>query len=75
VGLSIMGPIDDLPEDVGLSAYRIVQQALTNTLSHGGPGVTARVEVRKANGELLIDVVDNGQGLPARPGPPDRAGV
>lgn len=72
VALSITGPIDDLPEDVGLSAYRIVQQALTNTLSHGGPGVTARVDVRKANGELLIDVVDNGQGLPARPDPARR---
>jgi DNA-binding NarL/FixJ family response regulator len=70
VGLSIMGPIDDLPEDVGLSAYRIVQQALTNTLSHGGPGVTARVEVRKANGELLIDVVTTGRvclPVPVRP--------
>lgn len=68
--LSITGPIDDLPGDVGLSAYRIVQQApLTNTLSHGGPGVTARVDVRKADGELVIDVVDNGQGLPAVPDP------
>ena len=62
VELSITGPIDALPADVGLSAYRIVQQALTNTLTHGGPGATASVDVRWAEGELVIDVSDDGLG-------------
>jgi signal transduction histidine kinase len=62
VDLSVSGALDDVPSDVGLSAYRIVQQALTNTLSHGGRGVTARVDVRRLEGELVIDVVDDGRG-------------
>ena len=65
VELSLAGSLDDLPTDVGLSVYRIVQQALTNTLSHGGPGASARVDVRRENGSLLIDVVDDGLGAEA----------
>jgi signal transduction histidine kinase len=73
VELSITGSLDDLPGDIGLSAYRIVQQALTNTLSHGGAGVSARVDVRRANGDLLIDVVDDGRSTPPA-GEPVRQG-
>jgi len=62
VELAVTGEIDDLPDDIGLSTYRIVQQALTNTLSHAGAGVTARVVVRRVEGEVLIDVVDAGRG-------------
>ncbi len=73
VSLSLSGSVEDLPPGVGLSAYRIVQQALTNTLSHGGPGTTARVEVVKAEGELLIDILDDGPGLSV-PSDPARRG-
>jgi signal transduction histidine kinase len=50
-----------LPPSVDLSAYRIVQEALTNTLKHAR-ATTARVDVRRLNGALEIDVVDDGQG-------------
>ena len=50
-----------LPPSVDLAAYRIVQEALTNTLKHAG-ATTARVEVRQTGGTLEIDVVDDGQG-------------
>ena len=50
-----------LPPSVDLAAYRIVQEALTNTLKHAG-ATTARVEVRLTGGTLEIDVVDDGQG-------------
>jgi signal transduction histidine kinase len=73
VELSLAGGLEDLPKDVGLSAYRIVQQALTNTLTHGGPGVSARVDVRRENGALLIEVVDDGLGASA-PTDPSRRG-
>jgi len=73
VDLSVTGSLGDLPGDIGLSVYRIVQQALTNTLSHGGAGVTARVDVRRANGDLLIDVVDDGHSTPPA-GQPVRRG-
>ena len=65
VELSLEGALDELPPDVGFSAYRIVQQALTNTLAHGGPGVSARVDVRREDGALRIDVVDDGLGAKA----------
>ncbi|MBV1852926.1 sensor histidine kinase [Catellatospora sp. NEAU-YM18] len=56
---------DGLPEDldpgVGLTAYRIVQEALTNALKHAGP---CRAEVRlTADGcRLTIEVFDTGRG-------------
>ena len=49
-----------LPPSVDLSAYRIVQEALTNTLKHAR-ATTARVDVRQRNGALEIEVVDNGR--------------
>jgi signal transduction histidine kinase len=51
----------ELPPSVELSAYRIVQEALTNTLKHAHAS-TARVDVRQTNGSLEIAVVDNGRG-------------
>jgi signal transduction histidine kinase len=53
-----------LPPSVDLSAYRIVQEALTNTLKHAG-ATSARVDVREVDGALAIDVVDDGRGARA----------
>jgi signal transduction histidine kinase len=64
VELSIDRGPEPLPPSVDLSAYRIVQEALTNTLKHAH-ATTARVDVREAGGTLEIDVVDDGQGAPA----------
>jgi signal transduction histidine kinase len=68
VVLSIDDWVEGVPEDVGLAAYRIVQQALTNSLSHGGPGVSARVEVRGEGDHLVIDIVDDGGGVSSERG-------
>jgi signal transduction histidine kinase len=46
----------------GLAAYRIVQEALTNTRRHA-PGAAVDVEVRYGDGELRLVVRDNGPGL------------
>jgi signal transduction histidine kinase len=48
-----------LPAGVDLSAYRIVQEALTNTLKHAGP-VRARVAVRYGGEELELEISDDG---------------
>jgi len=53
-----------LPEAVDLAAYRVVQEALTNVIKHARAS-TVRVTVRRAAGEVGIDVVDDGVGLPA----------
>jgi signal transduction histidine kinase len=63
VTLAIGGSPDRIPADIQLSAYRIVQQALTNALTHGGPGVAARVDVRVSDDEVCIDVVDDGRAM------------
>jgi signal transduction histidine kinase len=51
VELSVEGEPAALPPGVDLSAYRIVQEALTNALKHAGP-TTARVRVRYGDDEL-----------------------
>jgi signal transduction histidine kinase len=61
VELTIEGTPLELPPGVDLSAYRIVQEALTNALKHAGPA-TARVTVRYGRGELELEVSDDGAG-------------
>ena len=48
-----------LPAGADLSAYRIVQEALTNTLKHAGP-VPTRVAVRYGSDELELVIADDG---------------
>jgi signal transduction histidine kinase len=61
VRLQIEGPARPLPPALELSAYRIVQQALTNSLTHARAG-RVDVVVRHASDSLEIDVVDDGCG-------------
>ena len=58
--------VDDVPEAVGLTAYRIVQEALTNATRHS-PGSKASVHVRK-DGDRLDVLVRNTAGGPSRGG-------
>ncbi|WP_422652998.1 sensor histidine kinase [Actinophytocola sp.] len=60
VRLDIVGAIDDLPAGVGLGIYRIVQEALTNSLKHAGPGASAIVRVERTGDRVELDVLDNG---------------
>ena len=53
-----------LSRDLDLSAYRIVQEALTNTLKHAAP-CSATVIVERKNGSLIVEVSDTGPGAPA----------
>jgi len=69
--LEIHGQSPDVPAGVQLTAYRFVQEALTNTLKHGGPGARASVRLRYLPGELLVDIDDDGAGATA----PVTAGV
>jgi signal transduction histidine kinase len=61
VRLSINGDHAALPTAVGMSAYRIVQEALTNVLKHAGPA-QAEVTVGCADGAVMIEVTDDGAG-------------
>jgi signal transduction histidine kinase len=59
VRVEIEGERRRLPPGVDLSAYRIVQEALTNALKHGGRA-RAVVRVRYSADDLELEVVDDG---------------
>ncbi|MFC6883563.1 sensor histidine kinase [Actinomadura yumaensis] len=61
VGLAVEGVRRGLPPDADLAAYRIVQEALTNTVKHADAR-TARVLLRWTDHELEITVTDDGHG-------------
>lgn len=61
VELSIEGNPVELPPGVDLSAYRIVQESLTNALKHAGPA-RVRVSLRYHPGRLDVEVADDGSG-------------
>lgn len=61
VELELHGERVELPPGVDVSAYRIVQEALTNALKHAGPA-RARVLVRYAPHALELEVADDGRG-------------
>jgi signal transduction histidine kinase len=62
VSLRIEGVANNLPAGVDLCAYRLVQEALTNTLKHAGPA-TASVLLRYASDAVEIEVADTGPGI------------
>lgn len=62
VDLEMDDSLEDLPQALGLSVFRLVQEALTNVLKHAGPGSSAAVRIRRDPQQLLIEVLDDGQG-------------
>jgi signal transduction histidine kinase len=68
------GELDALDLGIQLATYRIVQEALTNTLKHAGPHTRVHLAVRIDGTRLRILVRDTGPPgaahRPARPGPP-----
>ncbi|MGO4458983.1 sensor histidine kinase [Streptomyces sp. M-16] len=68
VDVRTTGERRDLPPDIDLSVYRIVQEALTNVVRHAGGGVRARVGLDFSAEELRVEVLDDGRGVSARAG-------
>jgi len=62
VEVKVEGTERPLPPGIDLSAYRIIQEALTNTLKHSG-ATKATVTISYANGVVELEIVDNGKGL------------
>jgi signal transduction histidine kinase len=60
--LTVLGTPPALPDGAQLTIYRIVQEALTNSLKHGGPGTRASVEITFADGEIRLRATDDGRG-------------
>ncbi|MFH7337423.1 sensor histidine kinase [Streptomyces sp. KHY 26] len=73
VDKAVTGAVRELPQGVELSAYRIVQEALSNTLRHA-PGASARVELSYVLGGLGLRVVNGPPPAPSLLKPSPGAG-
>ena len=62
VELTVEGEVRPLPASLDLTAYRIVQESLTNTLKHAGK-TRAAVRVTYEDAALAIEVFDEGKGM------------
>jgi signal transduction histidine kinase len=67
-------PSTPLPPGLELAVFRIVQEALTNTLKHAGPGAEAQVRLVHGHDVLEVEVLDTGKLLPP-PGVDGSAGL
>ncbi|MDX6258424.1 MAG: hypothetical protein QOH84_112 [Kribbellaceae bacterium] len=63
------GDVDALDRGVQLAAYRIVQEALTNSLKHAGPDTAAHVSLAVIDRQLRVQIEDTGPSIPL-PGRP-----
>lgn len=55
------GSREPLPADIDASAFRIIQEAVTNVVRHAGTG-RCRVSISQQDGQLSIEVTDSGRG-------------
>jgi signal transduction histidine kinase len=65
VEFDMSGSAQAVSATTGLAAYRVTQEALTNTLRHAGPGARAHVVVACDADAVRVSVSDDGRGLGA----------
>lgn len=63
VRLRVEGPPRELPQGLALAVFRIVQEALTNTVKHAGPEASADVRLSYSGNAMEVEVSDDGRGL------------
>jgi signal transduction histidine kinase len=63
VSFTVEGVPRPLPPSAALTAYRVVQESLTNARKHGGPTVTATVTLRFCEDGVAVTVTDDGKGM------------
>jgi signal transduction histidine kinase len=64
-----------LSAGAGMIVYRIVQEALTNTLKHAGPTARASVDLRRTPDGIELQIADDGARSPAAPPIPGGHGL
>jgi signal transduction histidine kinase len=65
VELEVVGQAVEVSPGLGLTLFRVVQEALTNTLKHAGPHASSRVQVRFDAASMNVVVTDDGGLVPA----------
>jgi signal transduction histidine kinase len=63
--LTVTGELPEVSAALGLTAYRVVQEALTNVLKHAGAGADPRVHVSYTSKGIDLDILDSGLGARA----------
>jgi signal transduction histidine kinase len=66
VTFDVTDPMPPLPAAVEVAAYRIALEAFTNVIKHARAS-TCQILLRIADGSLLLEISDNGTGLPVKP--------
>lgn len=66
VSLQVSGEQPMVPESLGLAAFRVVQESITNVLKHAGPTAHAEVSIAYSPHEIEICVRDDGMGSMSR---------
>lgn len=67
------GDLAGLPDDINVSVYRIIQEAITNAVRHGQPAHVA-VTLYRGPAGLALEIRDDGQGSPPPDGPTGKPG-
>jgi signal transduction histidine kinase len=67
VDVTVEGNLHDMPAALALSAYRILQEGLTNVLKHAGRWARAEVVVRLTQDEFVLEIADDGRGIAPEP--------
>lgn len=62
VTLELCDGLEDVPQAMGLSLFRLVQEALTNVMKHAGEDAHASVSIRRTAGGLEVEIIDDGRG-------------
>jgi signal transduction histidine kinase len=70
--MDVQAPLPDLPAAVETAVYRITQEAMTNVVRHA-EATDCNVRLFSENGRLIVEIEDNGRGLPA--GQPSGVGL
>jgi signal transduction histidine kinase len=73
VDVEWLGSREPLPADIDLSAFRIIQEAVTNVVRHAGTG-RCLVWIDRQDGQLSIEVTDGGRGAPVSKNSPAGTG-
>ncbi|MFD0476342.1 sensor histidine kinase [Nonomuraea thailandensis] len=71
--LHVQGDVEELPPGLQLTAYRVVQEALTNVIKHAGP-CRAVVTVCRRSGALTVSVANDAPERPVEPRPHGEGG-
>jgi signal transduction histidine kinase len=73
VWINVEGQRESVPPGIDLSAYRVVQEALTNVIKHAG-AAAATVTIRYRNDSVTVEIANQGPAAPGVHVPPPRTG-